>query len=173
MLLFEELVGELEPLPREPPPAEALLTSGGGGGEPRCTETVPIPWFAGRAPTVPCPLGAALRYTVVLTLPCDAACSDSLFSWPSSPRGMPKPAESLRNSNELPDFISDRTSGLEITGTMLGPPGCGGCGGETGDVLPPPVPKRFIVIIDVLFRPVHAPPGCHPHPAPGQNDQDP
>jgi hypothetical protein len=85
---------------------------------------------------------------------------------------MPNPAESLRNMNELAEVISERTSGFEITGTMLGPPDGGGCGGDTGEVVPPLPPRRFIAIM-VLFSPDHAPPGCHPQPAPGQNDHDP
>ena len=83
------------------------------------------------------------------------------------------PAESLRKTNESEAPISDRTSGLEFTATIVGWPLFGGTIGETGRRLNPPGDEGpFVGVMPAkLFKPFHEPPGIQPHPAPWQYDQ--
>lgn len=168
---MELTVLELAPYDPELDEKELELDSA-GGGDPRWMETgaraeplleACIPPYEGAAvPTV--------AYTDVLAVPFWMACSENLFNAPKSPRGMPSPAESLRKTKEFLDDISERTTGLERTGTMVGCPRRGGWGGATGvgDWPVPLLPLGLNAIIVPLFRPAHEPPGCHPQPAPLQ-----
>jgi hypothetical protein len=119
----------LEFAPFDPELDEKVLElDSAGGGDPRWMETgaraellleACIPPFEGAAvPTV--------AYTDVWAVPLWTACSENLFNAPRSPRGMPSPAESLRKTKESLDDISERTTGLERTGTMVGCPRPGG-----------------------------------------------
>src|ERR1039457_3437577 len=56
-------------------------------------------------------------------MPRSTVCLESLSSFPSSSRGIPSPAESLRKTNDSGEASSDRTRGLRFTGITVDSPG--------------------------------------------------
>ena len=109
-----------------------------------------------------------LMEMAVVAVPRSIARCESLLRLPKPSRGTPKPAESLRNTNESADAASERTIGLALTNIRVELPATGGFSGRIG-MIPDPVKGPVAgPVAMILFSPFHAPPGCHPQPAPVQ-----
>src|SRR6185437_13071773 len=110
----------------------------------------------------------------VVATPFWTACLEKPFRLPSSLRGTPSPAESLRKTNDPRGSSPECTNTARFTLTVVGPPMRGGCG-TTGSRRGPLIPLTGAVVAAdaILWRPIHAPPGAHPQPEPWQKDHDP
>src|ERR1017187_4749684 len=96
-------------------------------------------------------------------------CCENLSSLPRLSRGTPKPAESLRKTKEFAEATSERTGGFRLTALSVGSLALGGRLGAMGMRTGPPPPDPPLGVRSaVLLSPFQKPPGCHPHPAPGQ-----
>jgi hypothetical protein len=84
-----------------PPPICEGIQSKVGGGNPRWIEVAVTAELTGR------PFAAVSKYTGVLAVPFSMVRCESLSNLPNSSRGTPRPAESLRKTNELDEATSD------------------------------------------------------------------
>src|SRR5690348_5151390 len=105
-------------------------------------------------------------------MPLWSACLEKPLRLPSTWRGTPRPAESLRKTNEPCESAPDWTSVLWFT---LMSEGCWPTRvGRVGTLILSPLPDLTAGdTAAMLLSPIHEPPGIHPQPVPGQNDHDP